>query len=129
MENWYCYKKRKDTIIFSYFVLVLVHHIEVPEYMKKFSIRINCFHLVIIGRRQTICLLNWCKHYLMVHCRLLREKNPLITIMIIKNWVREYFNREKAFNNTSISLDRWRKRTKGSPIDYELKFTEHACKM
>lgn len=49
--------------------------------------------------------------------------------MIIKNWVREYFNREKAFNNTSISLDRRRKRTKGSPIDYELKFTEHACKM
>lgn len=25
--------------------------------------------------------------------------------MIIKNWVREYFNREKAFNNTFRSID------------------------
>lgn len=34
---------KREKIQLSYFVLVLVHHIEVPEYMKKFSIRINCF--------------------------------------------------------------------------------------
>lgn len=49
--------------------------------------------------------------------------------MIIKNWVREYFNREKVFNNISILFDWWRKRMKGLLIDYELKFIEYVCKM
>lgn len=48
--------------------------------------------------------------------------------MIIKNWVREYFNREKVFNNISILFDWWRKRIKGLLIDYELKFIEYLCK-
>lgn len=65
----------------------------------------------------------------MVYCRLLREKKLLIIIMIIKNWVREYFNREKVFDNISILFDWWRKRIKGLLIDYELKFIEYVCKM
>lgn len=65
----------------------------------------------------------------MVYCRLLREKKFINNNNDIKNWVREYFNREKVFNNISILFDWWRKRIKGLLIDYELKFIEYVCKM
>lgn len=41
----------------------------------------------------------------MVYCRLLREKKFINNNNDIKNWVREYFNREKVFNNISILVD------------------------
>lgn len=65
----------------------------------------------------------------MVYCRLLREKKFINNNNDIKNWVREYFNREKVFNNISIFFDWWRKRIKGLLIDYMLKFIEYVCKM
>lgn len=65
----------------------------------------------------------------MVYCRLLREKKFINNNNDIKNWVREYFNREKVFNNISILFDWWRKRIKGLLIDYMLKFIEYVCKM
>lgn len=47
IDNWkidIAIKREKIQLsLISYFVLDLVHHIEVPKYMKKFSIRINCF--------------------------------------------------------------------------------------